>query len=77
MTLYAFKGYSDVPTGAEITTDDTRVLGRPVGFPGYCRSFAENAVKEVIEDLGALSSQSFRRATASWLACLKFQLAGL
>jgi len=44
-----------MPTDVEIATDDTRILGGPVGSPDYCRFFAESVVQEVIEDLDVIS----------------------
>ena len=46
----------------EIATDGTRVLGGPVGSSDYCRSFAENLVQEVIEDLDVISRMSSLQA---------------
>ena len=51
-----------MPTDVEIATDGTRVLGGPVGSPDYCRSFAENLVQEVIEDLDVISRMSSLQA---------------
>jgi len=51
-----------MPTDVEIATDGTRVLGGPAGSVGYCRSFAESVVQEVIEDLDVISRMSSLQA---------------
>jgi len=51
-----------LPSGIEVSTEGTRVLGGPVGSTAFCRDFAKGIVAEVTEDFKVISRMTSLQA---------------
>ena len=52
----------ELPSGIEISTEGTRVLGGPVGCTAFCQDFAKGVVAEVTEGFKVISKTTSLQA---------------